>query len=178
MEWSPKIHWIGVEWHCHLEPLFEQEKNPCWHYSTKQIDEHWMALLTWNGKFIEFGHQEALITEEHWCAAFVIARSNENTNRSHGRSTRGIVNVDVVREISVLQVRESSVYVTTRNEVESARQIDISLLPECLECICRSVVWLQLHIRHLNALEVQLLRCVLQLICKHFLTFNYFHARI
>lgn len=68
---------------------------------------------------------------------------------------------------------ESGIDISTRNEIETAREINVGLLPKGLECIGSTIIWLHLHASQSNAWEGQLLRCVLQVTRSNNLNISY-----
>lgn len=76
--------------------------------------------LTSNDEFIHFGHEKALITEQHGCASFVEFRCQENSTRSHHLATRRIVDLNAIGVRCVLQMSEPSENAASWHKVHAA----------------------------------------------------------
>lgn len=116
--------------------------------------------LTCNDKSVHFSHHQTLISQLEWLATFVGTWSHKDANSSHGLRVWSIVDVDSVYEWTVLQMSESGEYAAARHEIQATREIDIRLLPECLEWVYCSTIWLHLCASDCDAWIIKLLRWI------------------
>lgn len=97
--------------------------------------------LTCNDKSVHFNHHEALISQKEWLATFIESRCHENSNGSHCLRSYGIVDIDGIFVWGVLQMGETSEYISMWHKVQATREIDVRLLPKCLKCVSRTIFW-------------------------------------
>jgi hypothetical protein len=112
--------------------------------------------LTSGNKPIHFNHHSSLFSERYRLSTIIKFRRQENPNHSQALSTGVIIDLYIIGERIVLQMRDPDKDVATWREIQAVGHIDVRLLPVGLEDVGGTTLTLDLQATDFDPWEVKL----------------------